>query len=189
MLSTPVPAMGKRREHDQLGWEFFEATTIKLAAGDVYDSSAFGASVFRLDYLIACLFSYLRTLSRRSVGAIKGFLVKELPARSWCVRLGFVVNQGVMASNGGWLERLKGHVRRNLGVATAQNLSGSNPTSEVVPIAEVTGRELVLHGVRQPEVELEDDDVVEFDLEEEDVQAEAKSLVMARFYSGKKYNV
>jgi hypothetical protein len=48
---------------------------------------------------------------------------------------------------------------------------------------------LVLHGGKHPEVELKDDDVVQFDLENEDVQAEAKSLVMAGFYSGKKYNV
>jgi hypothetical protein len=48
---------------------------------------------------------------------------------------------------------------------------------------------MVLHGVGHPEVEFEDDDVVEFDLEEEDVQAQAKLLVMARFYLVKKYNV
>jgi hypothetical protein len=59
--------------------------------------------------------------------------------------------------------------------------------AEAVPIAEVMGHEMLLHGVGQPEVELEEEDVVEFDLEEE--QAEVKPLDMVRFYSGKKFNV
>jgi hypothetical protein len=91
MLSTLVPVVGKRRARDRLGREFFYATTIKSAAGNVYDSSIFGSPVLHHDYLSACLLSYLQTLSHRSVGAIKGFLVKELPARSQCVNLGFEV--------------------------------------------------------------------------------------------------
>jgi hypothetical protein len=59
--------------------------------------------------------------------------------------------------------------------------------AEAVPIAEVMGHEMLLHGVGQPEVELEEEDVVEFDLEEE--QAEVKPLAMVRFYSRKKFNV
>jgi hypothetical protein len=59
MLSTPMPVVDKWRERDRLGRKFFEAVTIKLAAGDVYDSSTFGSSGFRHDYLFACLFSYL----------------------------------------------------------------------------------------------------------------------------------
>jgi hypothetical protein len=60
---------------------------------------------------------------------------------------------------------------------------------EAVPITEVTGREIILHGVRHTGEEIEEEDVVEFDLEEEDEQAEAKELAMVRFYLGKKYNV
>jgi hypothetical protein len=107
--------------------------------------------------------------------------VKELPARSWCVDLGFEVNQVIMACGGGQLETSEGSMQRKPGGAAAQDSSGSNPASEVVLIAEVTGWGMVLHGVGHPEVELEDDDMVEFDLGEEDEQDEAKSLVMVIF--------
>jgi hypothetical protein len=55
-----------------------------------------------------------------------------------------------------------------------------NPTVVADPIIVVTDRELVLHGVGQPEVE--------FDLEDEKKQVEVKSLAMVQFYSRKKFN-
>jgi hypothetical protein len=54
---------------------------------------------------------------------------------------------------------------------------------------EQTSRELVLHSAVQATDEVdEDEDVLEFDLEDEADRGEDKFLAMARFYSGKKFN-
>jgi hypothetical protein len=51
----------------------------------------------------------------------------------------------------------------------------------------VTGRELVLHTAGHPVEEDQEEDVLEFDLEEVD-RGEAKFLAMAHYFSGKKFN-
>jgi hypothetical protein len=69
-----------------------------------------------------------------------------------------------------------------------QASSGSNTVAGAIPIAEVTGHEMVLHGVGQLGVELEEEDVLEFDQEEEEEQVEVKPLALVQFYLGKKFN-
>jgi hypothetical protein len=55
---------------------------------------------------------------------------------------------------------------------------------------EATGHELVLHGANfHVDDEAEGEDVLEFDLEDEIDGGGVKFLAMARFYSGKKFNM
>jgi hypothetical protein len=51
-----------------------------------------------------------------------------------------------------------------------------------------TGCELVLHGTVHAEADDQEEDVVEFDLEEEVEQGQSKALAMTRFFSWKKFN-
>jgi hypothetical protein len=53
---------------------------------------------------------------------------------------------------------------------------------------EVTGKELLLHGLRQAKDAVVVDDMLEFDVDEEVAQGDIKFLAKAHFFLGKKYN-
>jgi hypothetical protein len=53
---------------------------------------------------------------------------------------------------------------------------------------EASGKELVVHGSWKLETLVDDDDVIEFDLDEEVVHGEVRFLAMAHYYSRKKFN-
>jgi hypothetical protein len=102
---------------------------------------------------------------RCAVGVIKGLLLKELPTRSlrrFRVSVEFVAMAGdARGKSVASVDRLK------IGGGRSQDSAGSSPVFSAEPHSEVTGREIVLHEGRVEVEELEDE-VVEFDLGDEE---------------------
>jgi hypothetical protein len=93
-----------------------------------------------------------------------------------------------MEGGGESLKGGSGPSRLNVGGGVLQDSVDSNLAKFADPRGEVTGCEIVLHGAANAEVDEHEQDVVEFDIDEEEAKGEAKVLAMAHFFSGKKFN-
>jgi hypothetical protein len=95
-----------------------------------------------------------------------------------------------MSRDGALSPLLSGVDRGKAKVRVPGEASNSTPMPEPDHHDEATGHELVLHGANfHVDDEAEGEDVLEFDLEDEIDGGGVEFLAMARFYSGKKFNM
>jgi hypothetical protein len=92
-----------------------------------------------------------------------------------------------MSSGGGGLQSMADVNHGKAKLDGPDDSSGSAPGMQLMQ-GDASGKELVMHGMWQPEAPVDEDEVLEFSIDEEVAQGVVKFLTMARYYSGKKYS-
>jgi hypothetical protein len=107
------------------------------------------------------------SLHHRAVGVIKGFLLKELPTRGHFVGARVSGKARIAMSGGDGGEQSMSGLKRGKAKADGPGASSRSAPRMQQIRGETSGKELVLHGSWKPEMPVEEEDVLEFDLDEE----------------------